>query len=123
AVELTAGWLAEAGLAVARDAAGNLYGRRSGSQPELPEVWTGSHFATVPNGGRCDGALGVGGAIEAVGSLTPGRRTVAAVAFRDEEGVRFGGGCFGSRALCGRLDQGELEKRDADGVSVAEALA
>jgi allantoate deiminase len=120
---LAAGWLEEAGLEVSRDAAGNLQGRLIGSRPELPEVWTGSHLDTVPAGGRFDGALGVVGAIEAVAALQPGERTVAVVALRDEEGVRFGGGCFGSRALCGRLDPHELEKRDTDGVTVGEALA
>jgi allantoate deiminase len=43
--------------------------------------------------------------------------------FRDEEGWRFGRGFFGSRAVCGRLVDGELETRDAGGVSVGEALA
>jgi allantoate deiminase len=120
---LAAGWLEEAGLELSRDAAGNLYGRLVGSRPDLPEVSSGSHLDTVPAGGRFDGALGVVGAIEAVAALSPGERTVTVVAFRDEEGVRFGGGCFGSRALCGRLDPHELEKRDADGVTVGEALA
>jgi len=120
---LAAMWLDEAGLEVGRDAAGNLYGRLLGSRPDLPEVWSGSHLDTVPAGGRFDGALGVVGAIEAVAELEPGERTVTVVAFRDEEGVRFGGGCFGSRALCGRLDPNELDKRDADGITVGEALA
>jgi allantoate deiminase len=120
---LAAGWMEAAGLAVELDAAGNVYGRLVGSRPELPEVWTGSHLDTVPAGGRFDGALGVVAGIEAVAALPSRERTVAVVVFRDEEGVRFGGGCFGSRALCGRLDPDELEKRDADGVSVGEALA
>jgi hydantoinase/carbamoylase family amidase len=123
ACRLAAAWMEDAGLTVGRDPAGNVYGRRVGSRPELPEVWTGSHLDTVPAGGRFDGALGVVAGIEAVGSLAAGKRTVAVVAFRDEEGVRFGGGCYGSRALCGGLDPRELEKRDADGVTVGEALA
>src|SRR4051794_5087535 len=110
------------GLAVTRDPAGNVFGRLVGERPELPEVWAGSHLDTVPAGGRFDGALGVVGAIEAVAALAPGERTVAVVALRDEEGVRFGGGCFGSRAICGRLDPDELGKRDVDGVSIGEAL-
>jgi allantoate deiminase len=109
---LAAGWMEAAGLAVELDPAGNVYGRLVGSRPERPEVWTGSHLDTVPEGGRFDGALGVVAAIEAVAALPSPERTVAVVVFRDEEGVRFGGGCFGSRALCGRLDPDELEKRD-----------
>jgi hydantoinase/carbamoylase family amidase len=121
--DLVAGWMREDGLTVDVDPAGNLIGRLPGTRPELPEVWTGSHLDTVPDGGRFDGALGVVGGLEAV--LLPGacERTLAVVAFRDEEGSRFGRGLFGSRALCGRLGPGELDDRDADGTTVREALA
>jgi allantoate deiminase len=122
--DLTAGWMTEAGLVVAADGAGNLIGRSPGSDPLLPEVWTGSHLDTVPNGGRFDGALGVvaGLAAVAAASRAPHARTIAVVAFRDEEGWRFGRGFFGSRALCGQLAAGELEARDAGGTSIADAL-
>jgi len=124
ACTLAASWMAESGLEVRWDPAGNVVGRRSGRVPDLSEVWTGSHLDTVPDGGRFDGALGVVAAIEAVSrSRAQLERTVTVVAFRDEEGVRFGGGCFGSRALCGQLDTDELEKSDRDGGTVAEALA
>jgi len=77
----------EAGLEVARDEAGNLFGRRG-----EPRAWTGSHLDSVPNGGRFDGALGVVAAIEAADRLreTP----LAVVAFRAEET-----GPMGSRRL------------------------
>jgi allantoate deiminase len=97
--ELVAGWMREAGLEANRDAAGNLYGRLLGRRPELPEVWTGSHLDTVPAGGRFDGALGVVAGLEAVEQAGQQDRTLAVVAFRDEEGCR-GPGCVGSRALC-----------------------
>jgi len=45
------------------------------------------------------------------------------VVFRDEEGWRFGRGCFGSRAVCGQLAEHELEAEDSGGVSVGAALA
>ncbi len=123
--DLAAGWMAEAGLQVSVDAAGNLIGRARGTAPELPEVWTGSHLDTVPNGGRYDGALGVVAGLEAVAAATsePHARTIAVIAFRDEEGWRFGQGYFGSRALCGQLDAGELQVRDASGTSIGQALA
>ncbi len=102
--ELAAGWMRKAGLEVERDAAGNLYGRLRGRRPELPEVWTGSHLDSVPAGGRFDGALGVIGGLEAVERAGQQERTLAVVAFRDEEGWK-GPGCVGSRALCaGGLD-------------------
>jgi hydantoinase/carbamoylase family amidase len=111
----------EARLDVSVDAAGNLFGRLPGA-PGSDEVWVGSHLDSVPQGGRFDGALGVVAALEAVERLGPRQRTLAVVAFRDEEGWRFGRGCFGSRAFCGRLRTSELENVDAQGVSIAEAV-
>jgi acetylornithine deacetylase/succinyl-diaminopimelate desuccinylase-like protein len=97
ALELAAGWMEEAGLALERDAFGNLVGRLGGTEPELPEVWTGSHLDTVPDGGKYDGALGVAAGIEAVAAVGQATRTLGVVAFRDEER-----GCHGSRALTRR---------------------
>jgi acetylornithine deacetylase/succinyl-diaminopimelate desuccinylase-like protein len=95
--DLAAAWMAEAGLAVEVDEAGNLFGRTSD-----PAVLLGSHLDSVPQGGRFDGALGVVAAIEAVERV--GRGTV--VAFRSEET-----GCVGSTAFAaaGRLPAVFLE--------------
>jgi acetylornithine deacetylase/succinyl-diaminopimelate desuccinylase-like protein len=92
ACRLAVGWMEEAGLEVAADGRGNLVGRLRGSRPELPEVWTGSHLDSVPEGGRLDGALGVVAGLEAVVAAGQGERTLAVVVFRDEET-----GCHGSR--------------------------
>lgn len=97
ACELAASWLDEAGLSVEWDPVGNVVGRVAGTQPELPEVWTGSHLDSVPEGGRFDGALGVVAGIEAVAAIGACERTLGVVVFRDEET-----GCHGSRALAGR---------------------
>jgi hydantoinase/carbamoylase family amidase len=126
AFELVAGWMEEAGLTVSFDAAGNLAGRLPGREPALPEVWSGSHLDTPPDGGRFDGALGTLLALDAVAAIGadgPPRRTLAALAFRLEEGPRFGVGCFGSRALCGAVEDGESELADADGITLGEAMA
>src|SRR5215831_13975662 len=82
---LAARWMQEAGLDVAIDPAGNLFGRRGDGR-----VWTGSHLDSVPDGGRFDGALGVVAAIEVAERL---EAPLTVVAFRDEER-----GCAGSRA-------------------------
>jgi acetylornithine deacetylase/succinyl-diaminopimelate desuccinylase-like protein len=103
ACALAAEWMKEAGLEVQRDAVGNLVGRLSGSQPDLPEVWTGSHLDSVPAGGKYDGALGVVGGLEAVLQAGRGERTLGVVVFRDEER-----GCHGSRA---RVATGALPGR------------
>jgi allantoate deiminase len=124
--ELVAGWMREAGLDVTVDRAGNLWGRAAGADPSLPEVWSGSHLDTPPDGGRFDGALGVVTALEAAAAIhaTGGaRRTIAIVAFRLEEGPRFGRGVFGSRAVFGELEPDEADLLDADGVPLGEAFA
>jgi acetylornithine deacetylase/succinyl-diaminopimelate desuccinylase-like protein len=95
--ELAAGWMREAGLNVEVDEAGNLIGRLRGTDPDRPEVWTGSHLDSVPQGGRFDGALGVVAGLEAVELIGRQPTTLAVVAFRDEER-----GCAGSRALSER---------------------
>jgi allantoate deiminase len=125
AFELVRGWMIEAGLDVSFDRAGNLYGRMLGTDASLAEVWSGSHLDTPPDGGRFDGALGVLAALDAADAIaaSEARRTLAVVAFRLEEGPRFGTGCFGSRALCGMLEPGEGALLDADGISLAQAFA
>jgi allantoate deiminase len=123
ACELVAGWFEQEGLAVSWDGAGNLFGRIPGATGA--ETWCGSHLDTVPNGGRFDGALGVVVGLAAVARLVREARppAVAVVVFRDEEGWRFGNGCFGSRAVCGLVDEGDLAVEDAGGTSIHEALA
>jgi acetylornithine deacetylase/succinyl-diaminopimelate desuccinylase-like protein len=116
--ELAGDWLREAGLAVEIDAHGNLFGRLPGGEPELPEVWTGSHLDSVPQGGRHDGALGVVAGIEALERLGRRRRTLAVVAFREEER-----GCVGSRARseAGGLPGTFVELHHEQGPRLAQA--
>ena len=92
ACELAVSWMEEAGLEVEVDGRGNVVGRLRGQRPDLPEVWTGSHLDSVPEGGRFDGALGVVAGLEAVVAVGPCERTLGVVVFRDEET-----GCHGSR--------------------------
>jgi acetylornithine deacetylase/succinyl-diaminopimelate desuccinylase-like protein len=92
ACELAVSWMEEAGLEVEVDERGNVVGRLRGTTPELPEVWTGSHLDSVPEGGKFDGALGVAAGLEAVQSVGRSARTLGVVVFRDEET-----GCHGSR--------------------------
>jgi allantoate deiminase len=125
AFELARGWMLQAGLDVTADRAGNLIGRLPGTDPNLGEVWSGSHLDTPPDGGRFDGALGVMAAIdalEAIGAAGGATRSLAAIAFRLEEGCRFGRGVFGSRAVCGLLEPDEADLRDAEGISLGEAF-
>ncbi len=124
--ELLKSWMEEAGMTAGFDAMGNMVGRYEGDRPGLPALLTGSHFDTVRNAGRYDGMLGIVLAISCVKALhQAGERlpfAIEIIGFADEEGVRFGSTLLGSRAVVGNFDPVLLEKTDADGVSMAEAL-
>ena len=126
ASELVLGWMREAGMQARLDAIGNAVGRYEGEPPGRPCLMLGSHLDTVRDAGRYDGMLGVVTAIECVASLSAqGKRlpfAIEVVGFGDEEGVRFGTTLLGSRALAGTLDARVLESKDAQGVSIAQAL-
>ncbi|NTU79902.1 MAG: M20/M25/M40 family metallo-hydrolase, partial [Chloroflexales bacterium] len=122
-----AGWMREAGMAVREDAAGNLLGVYAAERAPARTLLIGSHLDTVRDAGRYDGALGVLVGIAAVESLRrAGRRlpfVVEVAAFADEEGLRFGASFLGSLALAGRLGPDLLARRDAAGITMAEAIA
>lgn len=126
ALQLIAGWMAQAGMTVRRDTAANLIGRYEGTSPKAPAVMMGSHQDTVRNAGRYDGMLGIVLPILAVQALSrAGRRldhAVEVIVFSDEEGVRFQTTLLGSKAVTGTLTEADLAARDADGITVAEAL-
>ncbi len=118
AADVVEGWMREAGLVVRRDAIGNVIGRGGGE--EAPLV-IGSHFDTVRDAGRFDGALGVLCAIE-LAELRGTTGATEVAAFADEEGVRFGAAYLGSAAYRTRFDPTWLDLRDPDGCSMAEAI-
>jgi allantoate deiminase len=126
AFELASSWMHEAGMTTRIDNFGNLIGRLQGTNPTLPVLMMGSHLDSQPYGGRFDGVAGVLTAIEAVTTLTEQgikpQRTIEVVSFADEEGWRFNKGLFGSRGILGRLEQGELERTDKDGITRRQAL-
>lgn len=126
AKDLVIAYMKEAGLAVREDAAGNIVGRREGTNPAASVVLTGSHIDTVPDGGMFDGALGVLSAIEALQRMNEleirNVHPIEVIAFTDEEGSRFGFGMIGSRAVAGTLRQEDLEQRDEQAISIADAM-
>ncbi len=121
-----ADWMQAAGMSVRRDAAANLIGRYEGETPDAKALIIGSHIDSVRNGGRYDGPLGIMLGIDVVEALhRAGRRlpfAIEVVAFGDEEGSRFPASMSCSRAIAGTLETTALEMKDAEGVSVAEAL-
>jgi len=116
----------EASLKVYEDPAGNIVGRRDGAD-NLPVVMIGSHFDSVKNGGNFDGNAGVVAGLEVARVLNERhiktKYPMEFIAIVEEEGGRFGGTLFGSRAMVGKVSKDELEHfRDEDGISIAEAM-
>jgi allantoate deiminase len=124
--ELAASWMKEAGMTTRIDNFGNLIGRLEGTQKDLPVLMMGSHLDSQPYGGRFDGVAGVLCAIEAVAALTENgikpTRPIEVISFADEEGWRFNKGLFGSRGILGKLEEGELQRTDKDGITREQAL-
>ncbi len=111
----------EAGLSVRLDTAGNIIGRREGSEPELPPIMFGSHIDSVPGGGNYDGDVGVIGAIEVIELLEASnirtRHPLEIVSFTDEEG-----GLTGSRAMIGKVDYRTLSVMSHSGMTIGEGI-
>jgi len=126
AFELAASWMHDAGMQTHIDNFGNLIGTLKGTKPGLPVLMMGSHLDSQPYGGRFDGVAGVLCAIEAVTTLTENgikpERTIQIISFADEEGWRFKKGLFGSRGILGKIEAGELQRADANGVTREKAL-
>ncbi|MGG0935912.1 M20 family metallo-hydrolase [Brevibacillus centrosporus] len=125
-VDLVRSWMDEAGMQTRIDDFGNLIGRVNGRNSDAPLLMVGSHIDSQPYGGQYDGVIGVLGALEVVQtmreqSLVP-EQSIEVIAFCDEEGCRFQKGLFGSRGILNRLEPGELERTDKNGVTRRQAL-
>jgi N-carbamoyl-L-amino-acid hydrolase len=111
----------DAGLSVRIDEAGNIIGRREGTDPDRPVIMCGSHSDTVPQGGRYDGALGVLSAIESARVIHEHaitlRHPLEIVVFTDEEG-----GLVGSRAMTGTLTPDALDVVSHSGKTVRDGI-
>jgi hydantoinase/carbamoylase family amidase len=121
-----AAWMREAGMAVRIDAVGSVVGRYEGSSRDAKTLLMGSHFDSVRNGGKYDGVLGILLGIGCVAELNRrGERLPVAIevaAFSDEEGARFQTSFLSSTAMVSGFDPSLLERRDAEGVTLADAM-
>ena len=120
-------WMRDCGFdEVTIDAVGNVVGRYHASQPGAKNLLTGSHFDTVRNGGKYDGRLGIFVPMAAVRELhRAGRRLpygIELIAFAEEEGQRFPATFLASSALIGAFQSEWLDQKDADGVTLREAM-
>ena len=116
--------VAELGLEVTTDSAGNNWVTIAGASPKTLIV--GSHLDSVPNGGWLDGCLGTLAALEALrvhAASTP-PVTLKLVDWADEEGARFGRSLLGSAAAANSLKIEEVrELTDRQGTRLVDALA
>ena len=141
-------WMRECGFdEVYTDAVGNVVGRYhpATGRPELASapsggsethaagsvgaryLMTGSHYDTVRNGGKYDGRLGIFVPMASVAALhRQGQRLpvgIEVVAFAEEEGQRYRATFLGSGALIGDFKPQWLEQKDADGITMQQAMA
>lgn len=119
--EYVIGLMRAAKLNVSIDHAGNIIGRRAGSDPNLPPLVVGSHIDSVPEGGNYDGDIGSLGAVEVTQTLGENdlmtRHPIEVIIFQNEEG-----GLFGSRAITGSLSDKELDLVNHSGKTVREGI-
>ena len=108
------------------DAVGNVVGRYRAREGDAPSLLTGSHFDTVRQGGKYAGRLGIFVPAVCVQALArQGRRLAFAielVAFADAQGQRYPSTFLGSSALTGQFGYGWLVQRDADRISMRDAM-
>ena len=101
-----------AGLDPRVDAAGNIFGRRAGTDAALPPILFGSHIDSVPNGGNFDGDLGSLAALGALEALAAAnlrtRHSLEMVIWSAEEGVAFTRGLNGSRIVAGDVKTSDM---------------
>lgn len=119
-------WLKSAGLAVHIDKIGNIVGVLNGATDE-PAILLGSHIDTVGSGGKYDGALGTLGALEVIETLRDAgittRRSLAVIAFTNEEGARFQPDILGACVWTGDTSVDEAYAlTDSEGKTVGDEL-
>ena len=119
--EYVKGEMQDLGLDVRIDTAGNIIGRRGGTDNELPPIMFGSHIDSVPGGGNYDGQVGVVGALEVINLLNEHdiktRHPLEVVSFTDEEG-----GLTGSRAMIGKLTAAAMDVISHSGMTIREGI-
>ncbi|RUX55699.1 Zn-dependent hydrolase [Mesorhizobium sp. M7A.F.Ca.CA.002.09.1.1] len=127
--DLFVGWLRQAGLDVAIDRVGKIFGiwqspENTGQAPLL----IGSHIDTVIDAGIYDGCYGVLAGLEVIETLkatgfSPSR-PVAVAAFTNEEGVRYTPDMMGSLVHAGGIDaETVLAAVGTDGSVLGQELA
>ena len=115
------GLMREAGLEASIDVAGNIIGKRPGSNAALKPLLFGSHIDSVPDGGNYDGDVGVLSSIEVARTLrernVATRHPIEIIIFQNEEG-----GTIGSRAFVGHLPDKDLDLVAKSGKTLRDGI-
>ena len=120
-------WMRDCGFdEVEIDAVGNVVGRYKAARPGAKALMTGSHYDTVRNAGKYDGRLGIFTPMACVRELSRQCRRLPydfeVIGFAEEEGQRYKATFLGSGALVGGFNPAWLEQKDAEGVTMREAM-
>jgi len=115
-------WMRAAKLEPNVDFAGNIIGRRAGTDASLKPIVFGSHIDSVPEGGNYDGDVGSMSAIEVAQTLAEHnistRHPLEVAIWQNEEG-----GLYGSRALSGQLVASELKNISSSGKTIEQGIS
>ncbi|EAZ79417.1 Zn-dependent hydrolase [Algoriphagus machipongonensis] len=110
-----------ADMEVSVDFAGNIIGKRNGTEAGLKAIAFGSHIDEVPNGGDYDGPVGSMSAIEVIQTLNDQKiqtkHPLEVIIFSNEEG-----GVVGSRAIVGQLTEEALKVKSSSGLTQYEGI-
>src|SRR3954464_15932898 len=118
--------VAELGLSVATDSAGNNWVTLPGASAR--SVIVGSHLDSVPNGGWLDGCLGMLAGLAILRRIAEDSNghppvTLRLADFADEEGARFGRSLLGSSAFAGTASiEADRGRTDKDGIRLEDAV-
>jgi N-carbamoyl-L-amino-acid hydrolase len=115
------GWMRAAKIEPTIDFAGNIIGRRAGSDNSLKPLLFGSHIDSVLEGGNYDGVVGSLSAIEVAQTFAEHsvvtRHPLEIVIWQNEEG-----GLFGSRSISGQVTPPELETKSSSGKTIKQGI-
>lgn len=118
---LTVRLMREAKLDVMVDAAGNIFGKRVGTDPTAKPIIFGSHVDSVPEGGSYDGNVGTLAAIEVARTLSEHaittRHPLWVACWQNEEG-----GTWGSHLVTADVTAAELVTVARSGKSIGDGI-
>ena len=120
-------WAQADGLDYSMDGLANIHLKSQKYNASKPTLLFGSHLDTVVNAGKYDGPLGFLMAYEllkySIYEAPDLPFNIEVIGFSDEEGVRYQTAYLGSSSLAGSFQEEWLDRKDADGIAMRDALA